>query len=471
MIKSKFALLYGNRSLFPASMIKDAQEELPRVLGEMGYEVISMDVGATNHGAVETPAEGREYAKFLHENKGNFDGVILSLPNFGDETGGVEALKDAGVPIFIQAYPDELSKMGSSERRDSFCGKLSMMDVFRQYGVKFSVGKPHVVSPSSRAFRENIQHFDAVCSVVKAVRGMNVGAIGARTTPFKTVRIDELALQSHGISVETVDLSDVFNRMKSVEVSNKAYKNEAEILKKTAGWDGVPDSAFDNLVRLAVVLREIAAELNLHTMSIRCWSEMQEQMGISPCVVNGILSEAGFPVACEVDTGSAVMMQILSVASKAAATVLDWNNNYEDEEEKCILFHCGNAPASLMAARGRIADHAIIAKAVGPGKGFGCNQGRMAAGDFTYGNITTDNGRIKMYLGKGTFTDDGIPENYFGVAGVADIPKLQDVLQHIGYEGHRHHVALTPGDVRGPIAEALIRYLDFDVTTFLGETL
>jgi len=466
MIRSRFALLYGNRGLFPASMISDAQEELPRVLKDMGHEVISMDVSATNHGAVETPEEGRKYAKFLHENRGNFDGVILSLPNFGDETGGVEALKDAGVPIFIQAYPDELSMMGSSERRDSFCGKLSMMDVFWQYGVKFTVGKPHVVTPSSQAFHENIRHFDAVCSVVKAVRGMNVGAIGARTTPFKTVRIDELTLQKHGISVETVDLSDVFFRMKSVDTANEAYAKEAEILKKTAGWNGVPDTAFDNLVRLAVVLRQIAAEMNLHAMSIRCWTEIQEQMGISPCVVNGILSDAGLPVACEVDTGSAVMMQILGVASKTAATVLDWNNNYEDEEDKCILFHCGNAPASMMAAKGRVADHAIIAKSVGYGKGFGCNQGRMAPGDFTYGNITTDNGRIKVYLGKGAFTDDMIPENYFGVSGVADIPKLQDVLQHIGYEGHRHHVALTSGDVRGSVEEALTRYLGFDVTTF-----
>ena len=295
---------------------------------------------------------------------------------------------------------------------------------------------------------------------------MNIGAIGARTTPFKTVRIDELALQQYGINVETVDLSEVFVRMNKVDKSTKEYKNELEILQKATSWDGVPDSATDKLVRLAVVLREIAAELKLDAISIRCWTEMQEQMGISPCVVNGILSESGLPAACEVDTGSAIMMQILGVASKAATTVLDWNNNYEDEEDKCFLFHCGNAPASLMKARGRVTDHAIISKAVGKGNGFGCNQGRMASGDFTFGNIATEKGRLKVYLGKGTFTDDMIPEDYFGIAGVADIPGLQDVLQHIGFEGHRHHVALTSGDVRGPVAEALTRYLGFDVTTF-----
>ena len=466
MSKSRFALMYGNRSMFPASIMEDARRELPMVLESMGHNVISLDAEATNHGAVETPEEGRRYARFLHENHGKFDGVILSLPNFGDETGGVEALKNAGVPIFIQAYPDELDKMAPSSRRDSFCGKLSMMDVLRQYGVPFTVRKPHVVSPSSDAFRENVRHFDAVCAVVKAVRGMKVGAIGARTTPFKTVRIDELTLQRHGISVETVDLSDVFDRIRSVDTDSEGYKSESATLESVAGWSGVPDAAFDSLARLAVVLRQIATEYELDAMSIRCWAEIQNQIGISPCVVNGILSDGRFPVACEVDTGSAVMMGVLGAASRAATAILDWNNNYEDEDEKCFLFHCGNAPSSMMAAKGRITDHEILKNALGPGKGYGCNQGRMAPGEFTYGNVTTDDGRVKVYLGSGEFTEDQVPNDYFGVAGVANIPRLQDVLQHIGYEGHRHHVALTPGRVQGPVSEALTRYLGFDVTEF-----
>ncbi len=120
----------------------------------------------------------------------------------------------------------------------------------------------------------------------------------------------------------------------------------------------------------------------------------------------------------------------------------------------------------MMAAKGRITDHEILANSVGYGKGYGCNQGRMASGSFSYGNLTTESGRVKAYLGNGMFTEDTLPPEYFGVAGVAEIPRLQDVLQHIGFEGHRHHVALTPGDVRGPVTEALSRYLDFDVTVF-----
>src|SRR5512142_3580120 len=117
--------------------------------------------------------------------------------------------------------------MGPATRRDSFCGKLSIMDVFRQNGVRFTALKPHTVRPGSEKFCSNVDEFDRVCQVVNGVRGMVVGAIGARTTPFKTVRIDEVALQRHGITVETFDMSDVFHRMRLVKSEEAAYSDKA----------------------------------------------------------------------------------------------------------------------------------------------------------------------------------------------------------------------------------------------------
>jgi L-fucose isomerase-like protein len=192
--KTAFALFFGNRGFFPASLIAQAREELPRLLKEWGHDSLILDEEATRHGAVETPREGEVYANFLEQNRGKFGGVILCLPNFGDETGAVAALRAAAVPILVQAYPDDLDKMAPALRRDSFCGKISIMDVFRQYGVKFTALKPHVVAPADPRFRANVDHFDRVCRVVNGLKGMVVGAIGARTTPFKTVRVDEVAL-------------------------------------------------------------------------------------------------------------------------------------------------------------------------------------------------------------------------------------------------------------------------------------
>jgi L-fucose isomerase-like protein len=461
--KSTFALFFGNRGFFPASLIAEARVTLPRVLKEMGHEVLMLDEEATRYGAVETTREGEVYANFLYQNRGQYDGIILSLPNFGDETGAVAALKDAGVPILIQAYPDDLDKMAPSLRRDAFCGKLSIADVFRQHDVKFTALKPHVVRPESDAFKANIDYFDRVCRVVKGLNGMIVGAIGARTTPFKTVRIDEIALQHHNITVETLDMSSVIGRVQGLTNGNSAYRDKVEMLRGYATWDGVPDRAFENLAKLGVVLDEIIEEYQMDAVAIRCWLELQEQLGISPCVVVGTLNNQGIGAACEVDIGSAITLHALHLASGEPATCLDWNNNYADDEDKVILFHCGPVPAELMADKGRITDHDILINTLGEGYAFGCHVGRIAQFDFTFSNMLTEAGRMKWYLGHGRFTDDPIPADFFGCAGVAEVDQLQDVLLHIVRTGHRHHVNLTPGYHIGPLHEALGYYLGHDV--------
>ena len=222
--------------------------------------------------------------------------------------------------------------------------------------------------------------------------------------------------------------------------------------------------AFSNLVRLAVVLEEIVAELNLDALALRCWIELQQQYGISACVVISTLLDTLVPAACETDVASAVAMSALGCASGRPTCILDWNNNYADEEDKCILFHCGNTPASYMVKPGQVVDHSMLENVVGPGHSFGCNQGRIAPFPFTFGGAATLDARIKFYLGQGRFTDDHIPEEFFGCAGVAEIKGLQDILQHIGYAGHRHHVALTREHLAAPLAEALDKYLGYDLT-------
>lgn len=463
MKKTAFALLFGNRGFFPASLIAGAREELKRELNALGHDVLMLDESATRYGAVETPQEAEVFANFLRAHRGQFDGVILSLPNFGDENGAALALQEAGVPIWIQAYPDDYDLMGPASRRDSFCGKLSIMDVFRQYGIKFTALKPHVVRPGTPRFAANVDEFDRVCRVVGGVKGMAVGAIGARTTPFKTVRIDEVALQRHGITVETFDMSDVFHRMRAVNPAEPAYAEKARHLHSLAAWEGVPESAFDNIVRLGVTLDGMIQEARLDAVAIRCWTEIQTQMGISPCVAMGALNDLGVAAACEVDIGNAVAMKALHLASYEAVGLLDWNNNYYDEDDKCILFHCGPMPPSLMEGKGQITDHGILLNSIGPGISYGCNVGRIKPMDITFGSLMTDEGRVKIYLGEGRITADPIPADFFGVAGVAEIPNLQDVLLHIGVTGHRHHVSITPGHLRRPLAEALGHYLGFDV--------
>ncbi|NWG14126.1 MAG: hypothetical protein HXY20_11390 [Acidobacteria bacterium] len=462
--KSSFAVFFGNRGFFPASFMADARAEMTETLANLGHEFLMLEESATRFGAVETPAEGEIYANFLKRSRGRYDGVILCLPNFGDETGAVAALAEAGVPILIQAYPDELDKMRPERRRDSFCGKFSIMDIFCQYGVKFTALKPHTVHPRSPRFAENLEYFDRLCRVVKKMKALTVGAIGARTTAFKTVRVDELALQRHGITVETMDLSDLFARMSALGGDDDGVKAKVERLRQYTDWDGVPDQALGKLARMGVAIDQVISEYRMDAIAVRCWIEMQRQLGISPCILLSEMNDRGMVAACEVDIGNAVSMVGLSSASGDVATCLDWNNNYGEDDDKCILFHCGPVPQRLMTRRGRVTDHAILANAVGHGCSYGCNTGRIRAEQITFSSMITESGNLKFYLGEGEFTKDPIPADYFGCAGVARIPRLQDVLQTVGYAGHRHHVSVTPGHVAAPVYEAFVKYLGYEVT-------
>jgi L-fucose isomerase-like protein len=463
--KTTFALFFGNRGFFPASLQANARKELKAALKRLGHKTITLALQATRHGAVETPKEGAIYAEFLRKNRGKFGGVILCLPNFGDETGAVAALKDCGVPILIQAYPDELDKMAPELRRDAFCGKFSIMDVFYQYGLPFTALKPHTTHPLSDTFAGNIDYFDRLCRVYNGMKDMVVGAIGARTTAFKTVRFDELTLQRYGITTETLDLSDVFARLKALKSKGRKLISKAAELKKAASWKAVPERAFDTLTKLGVVLDVVIDEYNMDAIALRCWSELQQQLAVSPCVLLGLLNERGIPAACELDVGNAVTMRALMLASGKPPMCLDWNNNYGDQEDKCILFHCGPVPPSLMTRKGKITDHAILANAFGKGCGYGCNTGRIAPGPFTYGSMMSQDGELCFYLGQGRFTKDPIPADFFGCAGVAEIPDLQSKLQNIGYLGHRHHTSATAGHVLEPTREAFQKYLGYDVTS------
>ena len=122
----KLALLVANRGFFPSSVIDSAREEMKTAADKAGVEFLMLDVNATRYGAVETREEGEIYSKFLEEHHGEYDGLVICLPNFGDENGIKVAIQNVNVPILLQAYPDEIGKLDFASRRDAFCGKLGL---------------------------------------------------------------------------------------------------------------------------------------------------------------------------------------------------------------------------------------------------------------------------------------------------------------------------------------------------------
>lgn len=456
-----FALYFANRGFFPETLIAGARKEMAEAVTNAGFQYLIPDEEMTRYGAVETRSEGKRYAAWLKSHEGEYDGVIMCLPNFGDENGGVAAIQDAGVPILLHAYPDEIGKMDFEHRRDSYCGKFSFADVFHQYGIPFTMLEPHVVHPLSKTFADNLRDFAGICRIVNGMKRFSIGAIGARTSKFKTVRFDEITLQKYGITVETFDLSELIFKVQNMDECDNRVTEKVESLVAYTDFSCVPADKTVILAKVSVVIDEYIADYDLDCIALRCWDEMHEILGIAPCVLLSELNDRGIVASCEIDLCSAINMYAMQLASGRPTTVLDWNNNYTDDPDKVILFHCGPVAQSLMTEKGTVTDHKMFAKG-NPGCGWGSNEGRIKAFPMTYSNCKTENGKLTVYAGEGKFTEDPIEDGYFGCGGVAVIENLQPKLIQLGQNGYRHHTAVGMGHMKKIIKEAFIRYLGYD---------
>ena len=204
------------------------------------------------------------------------------------------------------------------------------------------------------------------------------------------------------------------------------------------------------------------AEKALTASAIQCWTALQEHYGVVPCTLMSMMSESMRPSACETDVAGVVGMVALQAASGRPAALLDWNNNFGDDPDKGVVFHCSNLPASFFGEH-RMDYQEIIAGTVGKDRTYGTIVGRIAAGPLTYCRVSTDDlaGRIAAYVGEGRFTDDTLET--FGGYGVVEIPRFQDLLRHVCRRGFEHHVAMTRAEVAGAVDDALGTYLGWDV--------
>ena len=458
--KMTFALAFANRGFMPGELIYGAREDMTKAVEAAGYGWIAMEADKTRYGGIETREEGRLYAAWLQQHRGEYDGVIFSMPIFADENGAILALRDAGVPILMQAYPDEIGRMDFAHRRDAFCGKFSVTDVFTQYGVPFTVLKPHVVHPLSPAFRQNLRDFAAICRVANGMRRFTVGCIGARTTAFKTTRFDELTLEKLGITVESFDLSELIYKVGKLADGDAAVTAKIARLRDYTDFSQVPEANMRTLAKIAVVIDEYIRDYRLDAISLRCWNEMETILRVCPCVLLSELNDRGIAASCEIDLCSAITMRAMTLASEEPAAVLDWNNNYGEAEDKVILFHCGPVAQSLMTGRGTVTEHKMFAKG-DPGSGWGSNEGRIRAFPMTFANCQTRDGRLIVYASEAAFTGEPIEEGYFGCAGVAEIPGLQDKLIRLAKGGFKHHTSVAPGHLKEVLKEAMTTYLPY----------
>jgi L-fucose isomerase-like protein len=467
--KTTLGLIVGNRGFFPDHLCKDGRETMLRVLRRAGFSVVTLSPKDTTFGSVETREDAEKCAALFKRRAEKIDGVVVTLPNFGDERGVADALRLSGldVPVLIHAFPDDPRHMSIRHRRDSFCGKMSVCNNLQQYNIAYSLTDRHTVDPDSDAFAEDLRQFGACCRVVRGLRGARIGAIGARPAAFNTVRFSEKLLEDSDISVETIDLFELFGRVEKLKNTDRAVQAKLKAIQRYIPTRGVRVAALRKMARLGVAIDRWIEEMDIDATAVQCWTAMEEYFGVVPCTLMSMLSDSLRPSACEVDVTGAVGMLALRHAAESPAALLDWNNDFGEDPDLCVLFHCSNLPKSVFKDA-RMDYQAIIAGTVGNANTFGTCVGCIKPGPFTYARVSTDDlcGSVRAYLGEGTILDE--PLKTFGGYGVARIPDLQRLLRHICENGFEHHVAMTRATVARGLYEALHNYFGWDVYAHAG---
>jgi L-fucose isomerase-like protein len=465
-------VIVGNRGFFPSHLCETGRATVLEVLEDEGINTVALSPADTTFGSVESLSDARKCADLFKAHREEIDGILVTLPNFGDERAIANTLRWANleVPVLIQAFPDDIQDMGIDNRRDSFCGKMSACNNLRQYGIKYSLTRLHTVHPQSDNFREDLRRFASICRVVGGLKSARFGMLGARPAAFNTVRFSEKLLENAGISIETLDLSDVYGRIAQLADGDPIVVDKLAQIKDYIPTKGIPEESLIKIAKLGVVVDTWMTDNELIASAFQCWTSMEEYFGIVPCTIMSMMSNKLMPSACETDIAGVVAMYAMALASQKPSAIVDWNNNYGDDPEKAVIFHCSNLPRDIFIDETispediPVMDYQeIIAKTVGKENTYGTLVGRVRSSHFTYCRVSTDdlNGKIMAYVGEGEITND--PLNTFGGVGVVQVPHLQKLLQHICENGYEHHVAINLSQTSAVVQEALTKYMGWEV--------
>jgi L-fucose isomerase-like protein len=464
--KQTFGLIVGTRGFFNPALAAEGREQLVARLKKLGYGSVILPKDATPTGAVETLEDAKKCGRLFDEKKGEIDGIIVSLPNFGDELGIVNTLRMAGldVPVLIQACDDDPDKVDIKRRRDAFCGKLSVTNNLYQYGIPFTDTSLHTYPIESEHLDRDLAYFAGVCRVVRGLKSARVGAIGARPAAFQTMRASEKLLQFSGITVVPVDLSDIFAAANAIADDAKEVKaKDAEI----RGYGNVPShiksDAMTRNAKFQLAVEHWIEENEIDAFSVQCWTSMQLNYGCASCTAMSMMGEKLCPGACEVDIAGAIAMYALALAAWRPAALLDWNNNYGDDRDLCVCTHCSNYPKGFVGADIEISELDVLGESLGRERSFGAIKGHVASGDMTFFRMSTDDrhGRIKAYVGEGEFTDDPFPMD--GGIAVARVRDLQLLLKYLCRNGFEHHTAMVRSHCADIVEEAVENYMGWDL--------
>ncbi|HYW94980.1 MAG TPA: fucose isomerase [Bacteroidales bacterium] len=463
--KQTFGVIIATRNIFNFRLAVEARHKVLEKLDNMGFGYVILPEEETPTGNIEGYADAVKCGALFKKNSDIIDGILVVLPNFGDELGVVNSIKLSGlnVPVLVQACDDDNNKVDVSSRRDAFCGKLSVCNNFYQYGIKFTNTIYHTYSLDSDEFTRDLSKFAGICRVVKGMSNLRVGAIGARPIGFQTMRYSEKLLQKYGITVVPVDMSEIIAAANKIDKNDPAVKEKVDAIQ-TYGACGITGKGkIAHQARFGLAVENWINDNDIDISALQCWESIEKNYGCAACVTMSMMGEKLMPSACEVDVAGSVSMYALVLAAQTPSAILDWNNNFGTDRNKVVATHCSNYPKSFFQSEIEIGSLDVLGTVLGQEDTFGAVKGKVAAGDMTYFRISTDDtkGIIKTYLGEGRITDD--PYGMDGGIAVCEIPNLQNLMNHMVKNGFEHHVAMVRGFVGEILEEAIGNYLGWEI--------
>ncbi len=459
--KQTFGVIIATRNIFNFQLAVDARKKVLKKLEDMGFGTVILPEKETPTGNIEGYPDAVKCAEYFRKNADIIEGIIVVLPNFGDELGVVNTISLSGldVPVMVQACDDDNDKVDVKSRRDAFCGKISVCNNLYQYGIKFTDTIYHTYSLDSNEFTADLQKFAGICRVVKGLKGLRVGAIGTRPIGFQTMRASEKLLQKSGITVVPVDLSEIIAAANKIKDDDPAVTKKVKAIREYGACGPVAEGKISRQARFGLAVENWIAANDINISALQCWESIEKNYGCAACVTMSMMGEKLMPSACEVDIAGTVSMYALALAARTPSAILDWNNNFAEDRNKVVCTHCSNYPKSFFQNEIEIGSLDVLGTVLGSEDTFGAVKGKVSAGKMTYFRMSTDDrkGLISSYLGEGTITDD--PYGMDGGIAVCQVNELQKLMKFICKNGFEHHVAMVRGHVADILDEAIGNYL------------
>ncbi|MBC8388650.1 MAG: hypothetical protein ISS14_00745 [Actinobacteria bacterium] len=409
-------------------------------------ELIYPDKKLTDGGLVTFMEDSEKVIKLFKEK--DIQGLIIGMMTFGEEIPNlliVEAF--SSIPIQVFGTKEGPFTEDGNRKSDSFCGTIATASGLARRNVKFDFSG--IYFPEEKEFISDVKRFSKVVNAINGFIGMKIGELGPRVAPFETCAINEVDLINRfRIKVVPYTLLQL-----KVDMDNTKEEDMKEIeneIKKFYDCKLVDDNIISKVSRLEYILKKYAAEEKLSGFGIKCWTEMQKYIGISPCLSMGRLTDSGIMCACEVDIHGAITMvvQNLLTLNRDIPHFIDWTIQNQEDENTFLAWHCGNAPISLRCKScvPQINTHSILGWQLGYDKSFGTVEFQLEEGLVTISRLVEINGKFKMLITTGeAFHDNRKLRGSWRWIKVKDLKKLYRTIIE---EGFIHHASVISGDLR-----------------------